>query len=173
MFTQSEANYLLELPKLLTENDNYLRQKNYYPIMPIKERLYMASEQEPDFIFFLEIFQSSKNQLKLSLHCQEGETSIGLLRVDFNHDHPNPVEINEHVPELFKPYAGKTVKGSHIHYYVEGYRPLHWAIPLSVDNSFLIKQFADEAEIIDIIPAFNQKINLQTQFTINIQARLL
>lgn len=173
MITQSQAQYLLELPKLLTDNGNYLYQKNYCPSLPISDRLYMASEQDTDFTFFLEIFQSSKNHLRLSLHFQEDETSIGLLRVDFNHRHPNPVEINEHVPDSFKPYAGQWVEGSHIHYYIEGYKPLAWAIPLKDDKSFSIKHFTSEDEIGNIIKAFGQKINLQTQLNITIQTRLV
>jgi len=173
MITQSQAQYLLELPKLLTDNGNYLQQKTYSPSLPIRDRLYMASELDTDFTFFLEIFQSSKNHLRLSLHFQEDETSIGLLRVDFNNRHPNPVEINEHVPDIFKPYAGQWVEGSHIHYYIEGYKPLTWAIPLADDHSFPIKQFANEVEIGNIITTFGQKVNLQTQLNITLQTRLL
>lgn len=172
MLTQSQAQYLLELPKLLTDNGNYLTEKTYSPSLPICDRLYMASEQDTDFSFFLEIFQSSKNHLRLSLHFQEDETSMGLLRVDFNHRHPNPVEVNEYVPEIFKPYAGQWVEGSHIHYYIEGYKPLTWAIPLAKDSSFPIKQFKDEVEIGSIITAFGQKVNLQTHLKIIIQTRL-
>ena len=132
----------------------------------------MASEQDTDFAFFLEFFQSSKQHLRLSLHFQEDETSIGLLRVDFHSRHPNPVEINEYLPEIFKPYAGQWIEGSHIHYYVQGYKPLAWAIPLQVDNSFAIKQFTDETQVANIITTFGQKVNLQTQLSITIQSRI-
>jgi hypothetical protein len=173
MLTQSQAKYLLELPKSLIEKGKYLKQKTYYPVFPIRDRFYMASEQETDFTFFLEIFQSSKNHLRLSLHFQEDETSIGLLRIDFNHRHPNPVEINEHVPEIFKPYAGQWVETSHIHYFIEGYKPLTWAIPLTDDDTFPIKQFADEVEFDDILKAFGQKVNLQTKLLLKYGTKAL
>lgn len=172
MITQAQAEYLLGLPKLLTENGDYLQRKTYSPSLPIRDRLYMASEDDTDFTFFLEIFQSSKNHLRLSLHFQEDETSIGLLRVDYNSRHPNPVEINEHVPEALKPYAGQWVEGSHIHYYIQGYKPLTWAMPLEVDITFPVKQFTNETEMANIITTFVEKVNLQTQLTISIQSRL-
>ncbi len=173
MITQSQAQYLLELPKLLTENGNYLEQKTYSPSLPIDARLYMASKVDTDFTFLLRIFQSDKNHLQLSLHFQEDDTDIGLLRVDFNHRHRNPEEINEHVPDIFKPYVGQFIEGSHIHYYIEGYKPLAWAIPLAEDDSFPIKQFVNEVEMGNIITVFGQKVHLQTQLNIAIQPRLL
>jgi len=173
MITQSQAQYLLDLPKFLTENGSYLQRKTYSPVLPINDRLFMASEQDTDFTFFLDIFQSSKKHLKLTLHFQEDETSIGLLRIDFNSRHRNPEEINRHVPENLKPYAGQWLDGSHIHFYIEGYKPLAWAIPLANDASFAIKQFVEDAQIANIITEFGKKINLQTYMEINIQMRIV
>lgn len=172
MITQAQAEYLLSLPKLLTENGDYLQKKSYTPSLPIRDRLFMASEQDTDFAFFLEIFQSSKQHLRLSLHFQEDETSVGLLRVDFNSRHPNPIEINEHVPETMKPFAGQWIEGSHIHYYIQGYKPLTWAMPLEVDPTFGVKQFTNETQVANIITTFVQKVNLQTQLNIIIQSRI-
>jgi len=172
MITQAQAEYLLGLPKLLTENGAYLQKKSYSPSLPIRDRLFMASEQDTDFTFFLEITQSNKQHLRLSLHFQEDETSVGMLRVDFNSRHRNPEEINEFVPEAFKPFAGQWVEGNHIHYYVQGFKPLAWAIPLQVDNSFAIKQFTNETQVSNIITTFGQKVNLQTQLSITIQSRI-
>jgi hypothetical protein len=133
----------------------------------------MASEQDIDFTFFLDIFQSSKKHIKLTLHFQEDETSIGLLRVDFNSRHRNPVDINNYVPAIFMPYAGQCIEGSHIHYYIEGYKPLAWAIPLTEDDTFPIKHFSDESEIGNIISAFGNMVNLQTKIITTIQTRCL
>src|SRR5579875_713727 len=133
MITQAQADYLIQLPKLLTENGDYVQSKQYTPALPLRDRLYMASEQDTDFSFFLEITQSTKQHLRLSLHFQEDETSIGLLRVDYNSRHRNPEDVNEYVPEAFKVYAGEWLEGSHIHYFVQGYKPLTWAVPLEVD----------------------------------------
>ncbi len=158
MITQAQAEYLLGLPKLLTENGDYLQRKSYSPSLPIRDRLYMASEEDNDFTFFLEITQSSKQHLRLSLHFQEDETSIGLLRVDFNSRHRNPEDVNDYVPEALKPYAGQWVEGSHINYYIQGYKPLTWAMPLEVDNSFAVKQFTNETEMANIITTFVRKV---------------
>jgi hypothetical protein len=173
MITQAQAQYLLELPKLLTDNGNYLKQKTYSLNLPVNDRLFMASEQDTDFTFFLDIFQSSKKHIKLTLHFQEDETSMGLLRIDFNGRHQNPKGINEYVPKTFIPYAGQWIEDSHIHYYIEGYKPLAWAIPLTDDDSFPIKHFSDESEIGNIIIEFGRKINLQTKMNITIQTRCL
>lgn len=173
MITQTQADYLIRLPKLLTENGDYVQSKQYIPVLPLRDRLFMASEQDTDFAFFLEITQSNKQHLRLSLHFQEDETSIGLLRVDYNSRHRNPVEINEHVPEALKPYAGQWVDGSHIHYYIQGYKPLTWAIPLEVDTSFPVKQFTNETQMANIIMTFGKRVNLQTQMNVVIQSRII
>lgn len=63
MITQAQAQYLLELPKLLTDNGNYLKQKTYSLNLPVNDRLFMASEQDTDFTFFLKFSKALKNIL--------------------------------------------------------------------------------------------------------------
>lgn len=172
MITKTQVDYLLDLPKHIFEDEKYLERKNYMPSLPINDRIYMASKADDDFIFFLDIWQSSKNQLKMKLHYQEEEASIGLLRIDFNGRHHNPEIENDNVPDEFKPYAGKWIEESHIHYFIEGYKTLNWAIPLSIDESFPIKTFTDSSQIGSIIQAFGKKINLKTQLTITFQTNL-
>ncbi len=172
MITKQQADYLLDLPKHIIEQDKFLDKKNYAPLLPIDDRIYMASKDDNDFTFFLDIWQSSKNQLKVTLHFQEEDASIALLRVDFNGRHINPEIANDNVSDEFKPYAGKWIEESHIHYFVEGYKPLSWAIPLTVDDSFPIKTFSDSSEIGNIILAFGKKINLKTQLSITFQMKI-
>jgi hypothetical protein len=177
MITKQQADYLLDLPKHIVEKvskneTNLLDRKNYSPVLPINDRIYLASKVDDDFTFFLEIYQSSKMHLKITLHFQEEDASIGLLRIDFNGRHQNPENANENVPEIFKPYAGKWIEESHIHYFIEGYKPLNWAIPLTIDNSFPIKDFTDSSQIGSIIQAFGKKINLQTLLMITIQTNI-
>lgn len=169
MITQEQADYLLDLSKHIVEQDKYLDKKNYAPHLPIDDRIYMASKEDDEFSFFLEIFQSVKKQLKISLHFQEDDASIGLLRVDFNSRHKNPELANDNIPEIFKSYAGKWIENSHIHYFIEGYKPLTWAIPLSDDKTFPIKDFTDSSQIGNIIQEFGKKINLKTQLIITVQ----
>ncbi len=68
MITQEQAEYLISLPKHIIEEENVLEIKNYSPAFPVNDIIYMASKEDNDFNFFLEIWQSSKNQLKLTLH---------------------------------------------------------------------------------------------------------
>lgn len=171
MITVAQATYLLGLPKHVIENENYLDTYIYSPSLPIKDRIFMASKNDDVYSFFLDIWQSSKAQIKMSLHFQEDDSSIGLLRVDFNGRHKNPETINDNVPAIFKPYAGMWIEESHIHYFVEGYKTLDWAIPLSMDNTFSIKTFTTPTQIGTIIQTFGQRINLQTALKINIQQK--
>jgi hypothetical protein len=166
MITTSQAQQLLGLPKYIVENDRCLNSKNYAPKVPIEDRIYMISNPPDEYNFLLDIWQSSKNHLKLTLHIQENDTEIGLLRIDFNSKHKNPEVINENVPELLKQYVGQWVDESHIHYYVEGYKPLAWAIPLKVDDSFPIKDFKNISHLGDVIQAFGKRINLLTKLII-------
>jgi len=172
MITQEQADYLLNLPKQIIEGEDVLEIKDYSPTFPVQDRIYMISKDDDEFNFFLEIQQSSKNQLKLTLHFQENETSIGLLRVDFNGRHKNPEEINSFLPELFKPFAGKWIEENHIHYFIQGYKPLAWAIPINIDESFSVTNFENYNNFDEILKAFMNKINLITNLIINIQIQI-
>jgi len=57
----------------------------------------------------------------------------------------------------------------HIHYYVQGYRTLQWAIPLT-DASFEIKEINPNdfnRTFVKIIKLFAKTINIETKITIN------
>ncbi|MBM4054348.1 MAG: hypothetical protein FJ264_06705 [Planctomycetes bacterium] len=77
MITQQQADYLLALPKHIIEGDSVLERKMYAPSFPVDDRLYMVSKEDDEFSFFLEITQSPKKNLKLTLHFQEEDASIG------------------------------------------------------------------------------------------------
>ncbi|MDR3367023.1 MAG: hypothetical protein LBO71_08685 [Prevotellaceae bacterium] len=75
------------------------------------------------------------------------------------------------MPEHFRKYVGKefSVKEHHIHYYVQGYKPLAWAIPL-VDDDFAIKTIEAinfNQTFADIIKLFAKVVNIETVITIN------
>lgn len=65
MITQTQAKYLIELPKHLIDDGIFLEQFIYEPSLPIDDRLYLKSKNDDEFTFFLEIFQSKKNYLRL------------------------------------------------------------------------------------------------------------
>jgi hypothetical protein len=177
MITKEQADYLINLPKYIIEQvpkgeNVYLESKNYVPTLPIDDRIYLASKVDDEFTFFLDINQSSKNQLKITLHFQEDDASIGLLRVDFNGRHKNPVLAIDNLPDIFKQYADSWIEESHIHYFFEGYKPLSWAIPLKLDNSFPVKSFTDTSQIGPIIQAFGKKINMLTVLMLTFQKEI-
>lgn len=122
----------------------------------------MHAEEEPDYLFLLEISRSAKNNLKITLHFQEDNSKIGLLRVDYSGKHKNPHEIKR---SLLDRFAAKwfDYREHHIHYYVESYNQLAWAIP-SVDNDFPVKSVTNANDIFPATIAFARKINLKTEF---------
>ena len=164
MLTNQEAIRLIGLPKKVIEKGN--------PVDVIswrwengKARYFLSVEQEPNYSFLLDIQQSLKNNLKITLHFQEDKSKIGLLRIDYHGQHQNPREIKSSLPDRFKPYAAKwfDYHEHHIHYYVEGYKPLAWAIPLA-DDEFPVKDITTTTNIFPVIQEFAVRINLETKF---------
>ena len=168
MITKQQADYLLNLPKHIIEDDTVLERKVYTLNIPISDRIYLVSKEDDEFSFFWELYQSPKNQIKLALHHQEADASIGLLRVDYNGRHKNPEELADSVPEIFRPFVGQWINESHIHHFVEGYKDLAWAIPLSID-SFPVKEYSNPKGLSNALTAFANSINLQTELTFQIQ----
>ena len=107
--------------------------------------------------------QPPKGVLQLTL------TNICLIRIDFNPgaQHTNPPLSNNgtDVPPELTQFAGKKISGSHVHYYVDGYKPAAWAMPLE-NTDFEVKDF-DENDFVNsfnnIMQAFSLKINLVTE----------
>ena len=86
-----------------------------------------------------------------------------MIRVDYNSGHRNPTTLSNLVPKKFHPYVGKyfTNDEHHVHYHVQGYKPLAWAIPLS-DDTFEIKSLNAGADfnrtLARVIQCFAKKI---------------
>ncbi|GAB6013225.1 DUF6978 family protein [Viscerimonas tarda] len=168
--TNEQADYLLKLPKkIIGEEGELLSQIAINQIFPFKKRFELSSEIDNEFTFLWQIEQGSKDSLRISLHLQEDDSKIGLLRIDYNRGHTNPQTINEYTPEKFHPYAGIQLVQSHIHYYIQGYQPLAWAIPLT-DDEFEIKEIDENnfnATFANIIRLFAKAISVETVITIN------
>lgn len=163
--TNDEAMNLIHLPKKVKEVEKTVDRV----LLPLalgngNARYQLHAEGEPDYLFLLEISQSAKNNLKITLHFQEDNSKIGLLRVDYSGQHQNPREIKSSLLNRFRPYAAKwfDYHEHHIHYYIEGYEQLAWAIPL-VDDDFRVKSVADANDIFPVTRAFARKINLKTK----------
>ena len=99
----------------------------------------------------------------------ESNSHTGLLRIDFKGRHSNPVTANQNVPLELAKYAGKQFKidEPHMHIYVEGYKTLAWAIPLS-DTNFNTKEFKEQGDLSKIIYNFAKEINLTSKFEIQV-----
>lgn len=133
----------------------------------------MIDAAEGNFEFLWRISQSAKNVIKLSLHVQDEDSNIGLLRIDYNGPHQNPQNAKDNLPEKFLPYVGRWFNNeSHVHYYEDGYRPLAWAIPIT-DSSIETKIIeAEKTETIkNAILEFAKVINIKTN--INVQTMLI
>lgn len=141
---------------------------------PFRERIEIGSEFDPDVRFLLEINQSSKVNVKMTLHFMENNNKVPLSRIDYYGNHVNPVEVLSSVPEFLKDYAGKFFsQESHLHYHVDGYRPLAWAMPLS-DTDFPIKNIGVKdinANFAKAIMEYANLVNIKTR--INVQTMIL
>ena len=166
MLTNQEAKYLLDLEKVLTNPNQTI------DLSKKKNRLELISHQDSDYEFWVEITTNQKIILKTSVHHLESNSFVGLLRIDFKGGHHNPANILPTLPDYLKPYADKWFDPteSHIHIYVEGYKNLAWAIPLS-DSDFPIKYITQASDLSDLIFNFARRINLKS--IINIQQAIL
>jgi hypothetical protein len=170
--TNEQADYLLKLPKKIIKDDKPVDKLELEQTYPFNARFELVSKEDDEFTFLWVIRQSKKSSIRVSLHYQENGSQIGLMRVDYNGGHINPVVINEFVPEKFRPYAAKEFKNNdhHIHYHVQGYKSLAWAIPLTEDD-FKIKELKEGTEFnftfVDIIKEFAKTVNIETEIILN------
>ena len=173
MLTHQEAEGLLRMPKwIVAENGELSRMDNCRISAERSSKLLHFSgkllAEDDETFFLLVVKQGKKRALKLSLHHQEHEAHIALLRVDYSGGHQNPSTWTNAVPEKFHPYVAKWFgfDEPHIHYYVEGYKTLAWALPLINDN-FPVKQISEGDDIGDAIRAFGRAIALQTNLLVD------
>jgi hypothetical protein len=124
------ADYLIGLEKYIVENGELINSKAILIESPINIKFNLVAKDDPDQAFLVDINESEKKALKITLHHQDDTTQNGLLRIDYLSRHKNPVDILDSVPERFRPFAGIFLDEypGHIHYIVDGYSPLKWAI---------------------------------------------
>jgi hypothetical protein len=168
------AEYLIRLDKYVVQNVEVVSTFLLDIQFPMSFRLTLSAPDDLDQNLLVDIKESEKKSLKISLHHQDNSTQNGLLRVDYNGRHLNPVDIIQTVPEIFRPFAGKWLDdyAGHIHYVVDGYKPLAWAIPLELDE-FPVKELNGREDYTRTLNAFFQKINLKTAITFNQQMRII
>ena len=172
IITNEQAEYLLQLPKKIVENENLMDAITIKQDFPFSKRYELISEKDKEFTFLWEFKQSAKNTVRVSLHAQDDDSKMGLIRIDYNSGHQNPHSISQFVPEKFHPYVGKHFKNEdhHIHYHVQGYKSLAWALPLT-DDEFEIKELNTGTDFNNtfssVILLFAQALNIKTSITIN------
>lgn len=171
IISNEQSEYLIQLKKKVLQNDVALEQLTINQEFPMHLRFELISEEDDDFSFLWEITQSAKNAIRISLHFQEDESKIGLFRVDYNSGHRNPETASNKLPQRFLPFVGKWFSNeeSHVHYHVEGYKPLAWAVPIE-DSEMTTKEIADtntNEKLSSAIQEFAKIINLETELTIN------
>ena len=161
MFTNKEIEYLLNLDKRL-ENPTQA-----VDLSDDKNTLELYSPKDNEYKFRVDISTNKKIILKASLHHMESNSYSGLLRIDFKGRHTNPPNANENVPQNVAIYAGKhfNIDEPHMHVYIEGYKALVWAIPLS-DTNFETKEIKEHGDLSELIYNFAKEINLTSKFEI-------
>jgi hypothetical protein len=160
MFSNELANKLINLPKEIEGGTMTIN------LLDEKTRLILNNVDEPEYNFLFEVTSHRKITFKISLHNQEDNTKEGLMRVDYKGGHKNPEGINAFVPEIVKPYIGYFFQNEpHIHVYVEGFKDLAWAVPLSVYN-FPVLDVNNTDDFRSAINAFAKEINIVTPFVI-------
>ena len=166
--TNEQAEELIGLKKTIIQNGIEQESVTIEQTFPMNLRFELISKEDDEYSFLWDITQSSKDSLRISLHFQDDDSKIGLFRVDYNGGHQNPVVGNESLPVIFKPYIGKYLNESHVHYHVEGYKTLAWALPISETN-VKIKEVDNNRnqQIMDAILDFANLINIETNITIN------
>lgn len=170
LLNNEQAGYLLKLPKKILSDKDTVNSYTINQNFPFNIRLELLSTDD-EFTFLWVITQSTKSTIRISLHVQDNDSNIGLLRIDFNNGHKNPETISDTLPLQFHAYVGREFSKNdhHIHYHVDGYKSLAWAIPLT-DDSFKIKNL-DETDfnicLANIVYLFAQTINVETKITIN------
>lgn len=166
-----QAQYLINMKKKILENgvvkDSIVIEQH----LPMRLRFESISEIDNEYTFLIAITQSPKGMIRINLHCQDQDSKIGLVRVDYNSGHFNPINAPQNLPDIFKPYIGKQFgeNGHHVHYYIDGYRSLAWAIPIG-DTDIRTKDIRKEhinEDLANAIVDFARFINVETEIIIN------
>ena len=171
--TNEQAQQLISIDKKILIDNSVVDSVVLEQKFPIDIRYHLIDTAEGNYEFLWQISQSSKNYIKLSLHVQDEDSKIGLVRIDYNGPHQNPQTAKEGLPEIFKPYVGRTFNNeSHIHYYVNGYKSLVWAMPIE-DSQIKTKMIepGKTESIKNAILEFARMIHVKT--SVNIQTMLL
>lgn len=166
MFSNELANKLIKLPKIINGgveiNIDLSLEKN---------RFKLTCSDESEYEFLVEITSNRKIMFKITFHNQENNIKEGLIRIDYKGGHKNPESLTDKVPDFVAPYLGYYFQNeAHVHIYVEGFKDLAWAVPLSAYN-FPILDINNMDDLVKAIQAFTKEINIVS--SLNIQTALI
>ena len=165
MFSNELALKLIKLPKAIAGGTTTIN------LSDERSRFILNNNNDPGYEFLFEITSNRKITFKISFHNQENNVKEGLIRIDYKGGHKNPESITDFVPENVRKYVGYCfVNEPHVHLYVEGFKDLAWAIPLT-DYDFPVLDIKNTDDFGAAINAFSKEINIITPF--NIQNAIL
>jgi hypothetical protein len=140
MLTQSEAEALINIPKIKNSKDSYS-----FPLLGKYLTIPIISQDEQEN-FLIDI---SRGRIRLTKcnYQERYQTIIILIRLDVDGPpHTNPEVVKAPLPYL-TPYNGQTIDCPHLHLYVEGFMD-KWAIPAPND------EFSDTANLYKTLQDF-------------------
>lgn len=168
--TYEDALRLVHLPKwVLDENGKKIESISMDQVFPMQFRLHLISEEDYSREYLLDVKQSEKLGIRLNFQLMD-KSNWGLARLDYNSNHKNPEDITDKVPDVFHSHAGELfVQRSHLHFHVEDYPPLAWALPLeeTVIGTKEVTSSQTANDFIDAFYSFASYLNIQTIITIN------
>jgi hypothetical protein len=165
MFSNELAKNLINLPKSI-EGGGIMNID-----LSVEKNRFKFISNEPEYEFLVEITSNKKISFKITFHNQENNTKEGLIRIDYKGGHKNPESLNDFVPEFVKPYLGHYFQNeAHVHIYVEGFKDLAWAVPLTAYD-FPVSNIDNMEDFATAVKAFATQINIVS--SLNIQTKLL
>ena len=170
MITTEQAIEFIQTPKTIIDKGMPVEVFHIVQKFPLLAQIDLAVKDKGDeWMFTWQIDQGKKDSLRMSLHCQQYESNIGLIRVDYNRGHRNPAVAPDDLPEFFLPYVGKyfEVRESHVHIHVSSdTRQMEWAMPIEASD-IETKSFDASSESIEkAIQAFAKAIHITTKIKV-------
>ena len=168
--TFEEALRLINLPKwVVDEEGNKIQRLSLDQKFPMQTRLTLLSDEDIVREYLVDVKQSEKMGIRLNFQLMDS-LNWGLARLDYNNNHVNPEELTDKVPEIFHSHIGEFFnQKSHLHYHVEGFNPLAWALPLeeTAISQKTVSTLTMQTDFIEAFYSFMAYLNVQTEITIN------
>jgi hypothetical protein len=165
-----EAQKMVKLPKWVVDEEGEIVEiLTINQEFPMRKRLNLANIDGIKHEFVLDVKQSEKYGIRLNFQMMD-DMNWGLARLDYNSNHKNPGILTEDVPEKFHAHVAELFVGkAHLHYHVDGYPQLAWALPLD-ETEISTKDVNDDnmtQGFVDAFYSFLNYLNVQTRISIN------